>query len=513
MTAQTILPANSVVDSGFNVANSLRFNSADSAHLDLTDPPGNNYYGQFTFSFWVKRCKLASEQYMVQSSAGNTTSFGGISFNSSDQLVVQLYDSTDNLALSMITTRVFRDISAWYHIMIAFDLSDGTTADRIKIYVNGTRETSFATSTIPGSGFGSAMFINATDPLYIGRGRNTGGTTVYSDFYLAQFLCVTADSGDTDGLNADAELIPTQVGEFDEDSGIWKPIEIDTAVLGASLDMSDNLGTNGFFLDFADSSNLGNDVNGGTDWDENNITAADQSTDTCTNNFATLASGLYTSGATFSQGNLQYQAPGSNPVFGSLTTIGVDNGKWYAEVKYTAGSNHYLVLGIADEVFAGLSDLGTNTNTDLGKVGASLSTQAAAQNSTVAYVVNTGKIRNNNANGDYGSGGGDGDIIQIALDRDNRKVYFGINGTYEASGDPGAGSNGFDLSSLVTGDTYFIGVTNDTGASETIAEFNFGSPSYAISSSNADANGHGNFEFAVPSGFFALCTKNLAEHG
>ena len=196
-----------------------------------------------------------------------------------------------------------------------------------------------------------------------------------------------------------------------------------------------------------------------------------------------------------------------------LQLLGVSAGKWYAECKYVAGSNHYGIIGICDEVFATLGDLGSATNTDFGKTGPALGSHP--QNCTVAYVINTGKIRNNNVNQNYGSGGGDGDIINIALDRDNRKVYFGINGTYENSGDPAAGSNGFDISSQVTGDTYFLGVTNDTGASETILDFNFGGGfgQTAVSSANADANGHGNFEYAVPSGFFAWNTKNLAESG
>ena len=101
----------------------------------------------------------------------------------------------------------------------------------------------------------------------------------------------------------------------------------------------------------------------------------------------------------------------------------------------------------------------------------------------------------------------------IALDRTNRKVYFGVNGTWGNSSDPANGTNGIDLSSLVTGDTYFIGVTNDTGSSETIASFNFGNPNHAITSSQSDANGYGNFEYTVPTGYFALNTKNLAQYG
>jgi hypothetical protein len=300
------------------------------------------------------------------------------------------------------------------------------------------------------------------------------------------------------------QLDPTSFGEFDSDSPtIWKPIDVSGLTFG----------TNGFHLDFENASSLGADVSGNSNnFTVNNLTSVDQSTDTCTNNACTWNI-LYRNQATFTNGNLTYQAPSSNPVFGSLTTFGVDSGKWYAECKYHAGSNHFGIIGIADEVFATLSDLGSATNTDLGKTGSALGSHP--NDCTVAYVINTGKIRNNNNNQDYGSGGGDGDIINIALDRDNRKVYFGINGTYENSGNPSSGSNGFDLSSQVTGNTYFLGVTNDTGSSETILDFNFGGGfgQTAVSSGNSDANGHGNFEYAVPTGFFAWNSKNLAEFG
>ena len=497
----TVLGANSVVDSGYDVENSLRFNDGSSDNLSRT-PGSSSAAGRrkFTISAWVKRGNLTAEMGIFSGGPdSNVNGFYTLMFDDADKLRVQYFEDA---FYNIMPLRVFRDPSAWYHIVVSNDTTNGTSANRTKIYVNGVQQAVVNadgnTADQPNSNFD--YNVNNDSVQQVGARRNGSAAIAnYFDGYIAEFCMI-----DNQVLAADS------FGEFDSDSGIWKPIDVSDLTFG----------TNGFYLEFkgagtsANSSGLGADTSGNTHhFTVGNLTAVDQSTDTCTNNFATLAAGLYRSGATFSQGNLQYQAPSSNPVFGSLTTIGVNNGKWYLEVKYTAGSNHYLVLGIADEVFATLSDLGTATNTDLGKVGASLSQQAFAQNSTVAYVVNTGKIRNNNANGNYGSGGGDGQIINIALDRDNRKVYFGINGTYENSGDPAAGSNGFDLSSLVTGNTYFIGVTNDTGSSETIAEFNFGAPSFAISSSNADANDIGNFEYAVPSGFFALCTKNLAEFG
>ena len=501
MTAQTILPANSAVDSGFSIDNSLRFNAADDAHLDLTDPPGNNYYGTMTFTFWVKRHKLGAEQFMFQSSAGNTTSFTGISFGANDALYVQLYDSTDNLALSMITNRQFLDVSAWYHIMVAFDLNNGTSGNRIKIYVNGVRETSFATATIPSAGFGSAAFINATDPIYIGRGRNTSGTTVYSDFSLAQYLCVTADSGDTDGLNGDAVLVPTAVGEFDDDSGIWKPIEIDPAVLGGDLDMSDNLGTNGFFLDFEASGNLGNDANGGTDFDENNIAATDQQTDSPTNNFTTMnpLDNFYAAG-TFTEGNLQVASRNAGYSY-NTATFGLSSGKWYWEVKWSAqtGSTNQVLIGIAKRIVP-------STTVWLGSVAY-----------TYAYQGSSGHVHvsDGNATNSTSTTYSVGDIISVAMDLDNNKIHFAKNGTYTNSSNPAGNSGGVAIaaanSELLDSGFYFPAFGDGNNNLIETGQFNFGGGCpHAISSAVSDGNGHGNFEFAVPSGYLAICTKNIS---
>ena len=225
-------------------------------------------------------------------------------------------------------------------------------------------------------------------------------------------------------------------------------------------------------------------------------------TEDCPSNvFATFNKLIRNHGATFSNGMTTYQAPSSNPVFGSLSTLGMSSGKFYAECKYSAGSNHYLILGIADNNF----NPNASTPDDLGKTGTTKS---------IAYVVNTGAYRVNNNNTSWGSAGGDGDIIQIAVDKDNNKVFFGVNGTWGASSNPATGSNGIDVSSVLTGDTWFFGVSNDTGASETVAQFNFGNGYFgttAVASAGTNASGNGIFEYDVPTGYTALSTKGLNE--
>jgi len=479
-----ILGTNSIKDTGYEVANSCRFNDGDSAYMHKAlGTPTSTKIG--TLSTWFKRSQLDQEMNLL-----------GAETDSNDRGYIQLDDGTNGIircwaeasssaVFDLRTNRLFRDVSAWYHIVVAYDTSQSTASNRVKIYINGTQETSFSTETYPSQDV-TTMPWNISG-YNTSVGAQKGGSGSYGTFFDGY----QAETVFIDGQ----QLAPTSFGEFDEDSPrIWKPIDVSGLTFG----------NNGFYLDYEDSANLGNDANGGTDFTEVNLAATDQATDTPTNNFATFNT-LLKSGATFSEGNTRYQAPSSNPVFGSVSTIGTTKGKWYAEVDYNAGSNHYLILGVADDNFISNGDVGVETNWDLGKTG-----QATA---SIAYVVNTGAYRVNNSNTNWGSAGGDGNIIMIAVDQDNEKIYFGVDGTWGNSSDPAAGSNGIDVSSVLTGSTWYIGVTNDTGASETIADFNFGNPSFAISSGNSDGAGYGNFEFSVPSGFYSLCTKNLAEYG
>ena len=109
-----------------------------------------------------------------------------------------------------------------------------------------------------------------------------------------------------------------------------------------------------------------------------------------------------------------------------------------------------------------------------------------------------------------------GDIIGVAVDMDNRALYISENGTYltvgGSVGNPTSGSSKTGAITIPTGIDFFAFAVG--GYSTDFKGFyNFGSPAYSITSGNSDANGHGNFEYSVPSGYFSLCTKNLAEFG
>jgi hypothetical protein len=363
-------------------------------------------------------------------------------------------------------------VSAWLHVVVSYNTGASGT-DKCKLFINGTLETSFATDNR--SSAGAMNHINQSSQAQF-VGNNDAGNGF--DGYIAE-VCVI------DGT----ALVATSFGEFDSNSPtIWKPIDVSGLTFG----------TNGFYLDFEDSSNLGNDVNGGTDLTENNLAATDQSTDTCTNNFATFnsldVSSVSSNGTTFTEGNLKV-TDGSSNYLVATGTMAVTQGKWYFEVKIDATASN-TASGVA------IVDLDGWDRTD------------GATNSAYGWLyASDGDKRSNSSSTAYGDTYAANDIIGVAIDMDNTSVYFSKNGTFQASGDPTSGSSKTNaaftnLTGTITAQVY-------DGSSGQAHEFsmNFGSPPYSISSGNTDANGHGNFEYAVPSGYFALCTKNLAEFG
>ena len=459
-----ILGTNSIKATGFDVANSVRFDT--NAYMHKT-PGSAGSLTTWTFSTWIKRAKLGSSQYIFTSRNNANNSTWGY-FNSDDTILFFDIDSNADQG-KLITNRKFRDVGAWMHLAFIWNTTSGTAGDRIQLWVNGVRETSFSTQTNPDQNDASTM--GDAHIIEVGRG---GEDENYANFYMAETVY----------QNNSATTPVDKFGEYDSDSGIWKPINVSGLTAG----------TNGFYLDFEDSSNLGNDAFGGTDLTEVNLAATDQSTDTCTNNFATMnpLDNFYNA-ATFSEGNCQVVTSAS-PSSYNTSTIGLSSGKWFLEVKAVSfsTSNDYALIGIS------------STQTSANYLG---------QNAHDWCFTNRGKILNNNEteDGSYGSQWSAGDIIGIALNLDDNELKFYINGAVQDSG----------TAISITAPTstplgaYFIGAGDFSGSSSNLltTQWNFGSPPFAISSGNTDANSYGNFEFAVPSGHFAISTKNLAEYG
>ena len=454
-------------DSGaYQIDNSLKFNRGGSSKLGITPGSAGNRK-IYTISFWVKRSDVSAQQNIFgTASEGDTLYFDG-----GDKLrFFQNGSSSSYLG----TNRLFRDPAAWYHIVLAVDTNQGTAANRVKLYINGSQYTWDASTTYPAEDY-EGDFNNTADEHMIGNGHHGN----YFDGYLADFYFI-------DGTQYAASTF----GETN-DNGVWVPIKA-----------SPTFGTNGFFMEFqqtgtsANASGMGADTSGNDNHlTPTNLTAEDVTTDTPTNNFCTLNPLNPTeSNASFSEGNLRFtNALNSSPHHALANgTMAVANGKWYWEVKVDDVGGTAMSIGaievteFAKNDFTGDNGVGYFNNGNFHYRG-------SEDSNPNTYTTN--------------------DIIGVALDMDNRAIYFHKNGTYEDSGDPTSGSSrtGAAGGTLHASNVTMVpAVSNyDSGA----CNVNFGNPAVSISSGNADANGYGNFEYAVPSNYYALCTKNLAEFG
>jgi len=477
-----ILGTNSIKDTAYEVANSLRFNRGSSDYLNRTFSSGNQQL--WTWSSWIKRGNLGTFEFLFGNQLDGGT-IGYIAFDSNNKLDLnnKVSSSTGGEGNS---TMVFRDVSAWYHIVIVFKGSESSVNDRFEIYVNGVQDTYVSRNSGLSTGNG---YVNSN--INHGVGANASGSGFsHFDGYQAETVFIDGQA-----------LDPTSFGEFDSDTNIWKPKDVSGLTFG----------TNGFHLDFENSGSLGADVSGNSNnFTVNNLTSVDQSTDTCTNNFATLnflqsALNGNTTIQTFSEGNLQVITPNTvYSKFGGASTIGASQGKWYAEIRVSASGGTYSTyqsIGITGDP----SHNANITNTYIG-----------GQSFSAGYYNQGGLIQVNNSTVfTYGTTESVPYDVMIAMDLDNNKVYFGIDGTWVNSGDPAGGTGGFTIpaSSTVPTGNYFFATYSASSLMTSTYQANFGNPPFTISSGNSDANGYGNFEYAVPTGYYALNTKNLAEYG
>ena len=473
--------ANSAADGVYSVANSCRFNDGDSAYMHKT-PGGAGNRRTFTISVWFKTSTVAGDHNYILSTGDYSSDEGyfQIKLNSSGRLTIDDYDTSGesyNLRWTTNQPMRIRDPSAWYHLVVAVDSTQAVQANRVEVYLNGTNiDGAFNGTTSPAEN--DDFHVNMAQIVQIGRSQNNDN---YFDGYLAEFCLI-------DG----SQLAVTSFGEFDEDSPtIWKPIDVSGLTFG----------TNGFYLDFEDSANLGNDKNGGTDLTEVNLAATDQATDTPTNNFATLNPLDNIAANTFSEGNLVQTSITEN--YGWVpSTFGMTSGKWYAECKQTgfSGSSNYDLIGVASAQLTAADDyLGNIAGTSSYYGQAGVYHGSGSTTSTYdSYTTN--------------------DIIGVAIDLDNNKLYYSKNGTWQNSGDPTSGATGTGALALTAVGSTALGAyffaSGEYGTSLVVNNsWNFGSPAFSISSGNADGNGYGNFEYAPPSGYLALCTKNLGAYG
>jgi hypothetical protein len=478
-----ILPGNvasATASVGYDVANSCRFNSGDSAYMTkaLGTPSSQK---QFTFSAWIKRGVSGANMSYFSAGSNGDSVYTSYRFQSANTMRANVYSAGGD---TLLTDQLFRDHAAWYHVVITVDTPNAVEADRIRFYVNGTRLTGpWGEEGYPAQDDDIASLASGEA---IEIGRRIRDDTMYFDGYMADVVFC-------DGQAYDA----SDFGLFDSDSPtIWKPKDPSGLTFG----------NNGFWLDFEDSANLGNDANGGTDLTESNLDATDQATDTPTNNFCTMNPlANYINGSTFTDGN-NTMTTANNTRSYNIATMGLTSGKWYFETYMNE-----LVSGPGQNTLIGIADAET---TNLGN-------QLGILASQYAYYATTGGSYNSNTDTGYGDTYTTGNYIGTYIDLDNNKIYWAKDGVIQNSG------TGVTITAAsgTPGGAYLPALGFWSNIPIYKYNLNFGGcPSFAISSGNADANGYGNFEYDPSDGggssfdsaakdFLAICTKNLGSDG
>ena len=478
MPLALVYPANTL-SGAYSIDNSCRFNTPDSSYVHKTQGTSTDT-DKYTLSVWLKRGSNLGAVNTWFSEGTGLTAQADYNFKADGTMMLYNRDASSNI-FQLVTNRKFFDVAAWYHVVLLFDSSQGTAANRMKLYINGVQESSFSTATYPAQDLNSEVNKGGTKHTWAAFDSN-GSIVNEFDGYIAEALFLDGTVAAIGDLGEFSETSPT----------IWKPKDVSSLTFG----------TNGYYLDFEDSSNLGNDANGGTDLTEVNLAAADQSVDTPTNNACTLNSlAVATSSAlAFSEGNnkIYNSASSWRPAYG---TFPVSTGKWYFEAKgLLFPGTSYIQIGWVSLEYTG----GGN---------AALTDEIAGWGNTAPAAIYDSRAGNvywqnasTNGNSSYGDSYAAGDVIGVAIDLVNSKIYFAEDNTWKNSGDPTSGATGTGAFSIVSGYTWvpFIGLNNAT------AEATFASPVQANTSDAQDGNGYGQFEFAPPSGYLSICSKNTA---
>tara|TARA_R100001591_G_scaffold77121_2_gene84709 strand:- start:1890 stop:4289 length:2400 start_codon:yes stop_codon:yes gene_type:complete len=443
------------------IAKSCIFEDGDSAVLSKTFS-GDGNRKKFTISVWFKRGNLGSA-YFITSTGANSSNRLQISIESSNKLNVEA-KTGGSTQLHLQTNRTFEDTSKWYHVLLSVDTDNISSSERGKLYIDGNRVTSFANETYPSQG--ADLQWNAGQEHLIGK--RTYASTYY-DGYLAEF-------NNVDGTAYE----PSTFGLTDTSTGRWIPKTLSGITYG----------TNGFRLEFANSAGqtIGDDTSGNTnDFSVTNLVAGDITTDSPTQNHATCAVNGPNLASAFSEGNLKVTFATSSSMTGGLSTLRMVSGKYYMEVTVDSISSAGLVLGIMG------SDRFTATNEFTGR-----------RFDAYGYYSLDGKLFNdydgNSTSFNFGNSYTTNDVIGIAVDLDNDKLYFSKNGTFQNSANPSAGTGGQSIISAksTTAGFYRFCLTDGGTGSTDIVTANFGQKS---------------FTHTPPTGFSALQQDNLPETG
>ena len=458
----TLAPLTSPVVNGPTnfLSRSLRFRSSVPAYLSRTfGTPTNNL--KYTLSFWVKRGTLATQNILFDGgdATGNNNAY--LQINASDQLNFS-QNLAGNANINLITTQIFRDASAWYHIVLAVDTTQATSTDRVKIYINGVQITSFGTAVYP--------TLNLANQVNVASRIHNIGKLDYASLYLDAYM---TEVNFIDGQ----QLTPSSFGYLNYYTNVWTP-----------LAYTGTYGSNGSHLTFTDntalttSSNvgLGADTSGnGNYWATSGISITSGSTYDSMVDVPTL-SGSASNYATWNpltvnkpnltNGNLD--ADGSD-LKTAISTIGVSSGKWYWEITIGSGTNTPN-MGITSYA---------NDNADPGVyngVGRSFVSAGGGSGVYKAYTATS-----TTANSAFSNANTAGATIGFALDCNAGTIAYYVNNTL-----------GYTDSTVATGTLLYPMTCN----------FNSASNAYRNTSLNT---GQRAFAYTPPAGYVALNTYNL----
>ena len=437
---------------------------------------------KFTLSMWVKRSIITDSTGRRMFTANGGTGDVYFRFNNDDKIEWSGHGSNASSAGYFITTRLFRDPASWYHLVIKVDTTQGSSSDRLKFYVNGVEETSFSSQTLPDQD-ATDNIVNTSMVHRIGgiSGQYFDGLLTHVHF--------------TQGYAYDASTF----GEFDSTSGIWVPKTAPSVTYG----------TNGFFLKFENSGAMGTDSSGNSNTFSTTSGTLTQNVDSPDNNFTVLnAVNNGAAASTLTNGNLTYSL--SNYSHNTRSTMALTSGKYYWEQKQsdinsriglcTSGFRNDLDTDSTDAIIGGTG----NGGLFLVMSAAGTSWQMTNNNTSRSVTTYTNAIAS-----------GANDILMGAVDVDAGKLWIGVNGTWFNSGNPATAANptltftnnGIDPLQV------YAGFGTDSAR---VVHYNFGSGYFgttAVASGNADGNNYGSMEYAVPSGFYTICSENIKEFG
>ena len=447
-------------DEGYNISRSLRFRSSATAYLNRTPASAGNRK-TWTYSTWLKRGKLGADQLFFSCSAGSNSNKNEMRFNGDDTFGLETVVSGSASALT--TTQVFRDPSAYYHIIVACDTTQATSSNRLKFYINGVQVTAFSSSSYPS--LNQDLYYNSTNNHLLGAGNQFAGQ-VYSDLYLTEVNFIDGQA-----------LTPSLFGETDPITGVWKPKKF-----------AGTYGTNGFYLDFKDNSStaaLGYDAAGSNDWTVNNIsltagttydsmTDVPTLTDATTANYPVLNPLTTPLDGTITNGNLNIAYGSSGTRTGIAATMAMTTGKFYWEVTVTASSANPCNAAI-----------GISNTTDNSSVSTGIGYYTGYTANGWGYYGADGNVYNNASGTSYGATFTTNDVIGVTFDADARTLTFYKNNT----------SQGIAYTGLAAG-TYYPSIGDGGGGATLTMVINFGQRP---------------FSYTPPTGFVALNTFNLPE--